>query len=329
MGNDLIALNAADGGEKFRVHTGGPIFSACCVSNGVAYFGSADHTVYAIDAATAEIKWRMPTEGAVLAGPAAAQGIVCIGSTDTKIYGLDAATGKVVWTVPGENMFQSQAATDGEHFFLGGWDNHFRCIDAKSGQLKWDLVLGRKTAAKNFSPYAPAITSPAVGGGKVFVSTNDGILHALRIDDGSEAWRIDWKNMGYSSPLYHDGRVYCGLSDKGKVFCVDANTGEFKWQADTGSVIYDSSFCFGGIGGGGNVFIACVNGVLSSINAESGKIEWQYRVGPGHLLGSPAADDKQVYMGSMSGKVVGAPGARDIADGVTVRSGPSCGKRED
>jgi outer membrane protein assembly factor BamB len=308
MGNDLVALNAGDGSEKFRFKTGGPIFSACCVDNGVAYFGSADHNIYAIDAATNALKWKAPTDGAVLAGPAVAQGIVCIGSTDTKIYGLDATSGNVVWTVPGMNMFQSQTATDGKNFFVGGWDNHFRCIDAKSGKLKWDLVLGRKTAAKNFSPFAPAITSPAVGDGKVFVSTNDGILHALLIDkNGEEAWQVDWKKMGYSSPLYHDGYIYCGLSDEGKVFCVDANTGQMKWTAETGSVIYDSSFCFGGSGGGGNVFIGCVSGVLSAINAESGKIEWQYRLGPGHLLGSPVADEKNVYMGSMSGKVVALP----------------------
>jgi outer membrane protein assembly factor BamB len=109
--------------------------------------------------------------------------------------------------------------------------------------------------------------------------------------------------MGYSSPCYHDGRVYGALSDEGKVFCVDAATGEFKWKADTGSAIYDSSFCWGG----GHVFIGCVNGTLNNLDAQNGKIEWQYRLGPGHLLGSPTADDEKVYMGSMSGKVVALP----------------------
>ena len=303
MGNDLVVLNAASGDEKFRVKTEGPIFSAACVKEGVAYFGSADHGIYAADAKTGERKWKTDTDGAVLAGPNVAQGIVCVGSTDTKIYGLDAATGAKKWTVQGANMFQSQTATDGEHFFVGGWDNHFRCIDAKSGDVKWDIELGRKTAAKNFSPFAPAITSPAVGNGKVYVSTNDGILHALNIGDGNEAWQIDWKRMGYSSPCFHDGRIYGALADEGKVFCVDADTGEFKWKADTGSVIYDSSFCYGG----GHAFIACVNGTLNAIDAASGKIAWQYRLGPGHLLGSPVADDEKVYMGSMSGKVVALP----------------------
>ncbi len=150
MGNDVIAINAADGAEKYRVKTGGPIFSACHVDGDTVYFGSADHFVYAVAKADGSVKWKAETGGAVLAGPNVAKGVVCVGTTDTKIYGLDAVTGKVVWTVPGKNMFQSKTATDGERFFVGGWDNHFRCIDAASGKLLWDLELGRKQRFDNF-----------------------------------------------------------------------------------------------------------------------------------------------------------------------------------
>jgi outer membrane protein assembly factor BamB len=305
MGNDVIALDAADGKERYRVKTGGPIFSASHVDGDVVYFGSADHFVYAVDRATGNVKWKTETGGAVLAGPNVAQSVVCVGTTDTKIYGLDAATGSVKWTVQGKNMFQSKTATDGERFFVGGWDNHFRCIDAKTGNVVWDLELGRKQRFDNFSAFAPAITAPAVGNGKVFVSTNDGILHGINIADGSEAWRIDWKKMGYSSPLYRDGKVYCALSDEGKVFCVDADTGNFHWTTNTGSVIYDSSFAADE--SGEHVFIANVEGTLNCLRAKDGNVAWRYRLGPGHLLGSPIADDKQVYMGSMSGTVVAVP----------------------
>jgi outer membrane protein assembly factor BamB len=68
-------------------------------------------------------------------------------------------------------------------------------------------------------------------------------------------------------------------------------------------VIYDSSFAWGG----GNVFIGCVNGILSAIDAATGKINWQYRLGEGHLLDSPATDEKCVYISSMSGKVTALP----------------------
>ena len=299
MGNDLVALNSTSGREIFRVRTADSVYSSPHVEDGVVYFGSADHHVYAADARTGAIRWKTKTGGAVLAGPSVARGIVCVGSTDTKVYGLDAADGSIRWTVQGRNMYQSKVATDGQRFFVGGWDNRFRCIDATSGKELWTLRIGKSARSDVFSAYAPAIASPAVGDGKVFVSTNDGILHAIQIDSGQELWRIDWKKMGYSSPLYRDGNVWCALGDEGKVFCADAETGRILWQGDAGSVIYDSSFCFGG----GRVFIATVSGVVNAFDARTGVRRWQYRLAPGHVLASPVADDQRVYIGSMNGNV--------------------------
>jgi outer membrane protein assembly factor BamB len=302
MGNDLVALSATDGKEKLRIKTGGPIFSGAHVDNNTIFFGSADHFLYAADATTGAIKWKTELGGAVLAGPVVSRDIVCVGTTDTKIYLVDAKTGEIRTWVQGANMYQSKPATDGPTFFVGGWDNVFRAIDAISGEELWKVELGKKQKPV-FSAFAPAITAPAVGDGLVFVSTNDGILHALSTKDGTEAWKFDQKKMGYSSPLYHEGRVYFALSDEGKTFCCDAKTGELKWTCDTGSVIYDSSFTFGG----GHVFIGNVNGVVNAIDAETGKLSWQYRMAPGHLLGSPVADDSHVFMGSMSGEVIALP----------------------
>jgi outer membrane protein assembly factor BamB/3',5'-cyclic AMP phosphodiesterase CpdA len=307
MGNDLVALSAGDGAERFRIRTGGPIFSGAHVDSGTIYFGSADHFVYAADATTGAIKWKTELGGAVLAGTNIAKGIVCVGTTDTKIYGLDAATGVIQWTVQGGNMYQSKTATDGVTFFVGGWDNTFRAIDAATGKENWKLELGKKQKPL-FSAFSPAITAPAVGDGHVYVSTNDGILHALQVADGKETWKFDQKKMGYSSPLLHEDRVYVALSDEGKTFCLDAKSGELKWTCDTGSVVYDSSFAFGGGGAqDGHVFIGNVNGTVNAIHADSGKRAWQYRMAPGHLLGSPVADDQTVYMGSMSGEVIALP----------------------
>jgi outer membrane protein assembly factor BamB len=222
-------------------------------------------------------------------------------------------------------MYQSRTSTDGERFFVGGWDNMFRCIHAESGNELWAKRLGRSARSDVFSAFAPAIVTPATGDGKVFISTNDGVLHALKISDGEELWRVDWKRMGYSSPLHVNGKVFAALSDEGKVFCVDAdpkiqpattqpttgpssapipvNIAELTWQGETGSVIYDSSFAYGA----GQVYIGSVAGIVSAFDAATGQRVWQYRMGSGHLLGSPVADEERVYMGSMSGKVIALP----------------------
>lgn len=306
MGNDLVVLDPHTGKEQWRARTDGSIFSAPEVADGVVYFGSADHHVYAVDTATREVKWKRKTGGAVFAGPAVAQGVVCAASVDQTIYGLDAATGEVKWTAKGENMFQSEIATDGQRFFVGGWDNTFRCLDATTGVEFWQHKFGRDAKSGRVMFYfAPAISAPAVDreAQLVYVTSNDGVLHAVKTTTGDIAWEYDGKKLGYAGPLVHGGRVYVPIGDQGNVFCLDGKTGDVLWTANTGAVIYDSSPAYAA----GHIYVGCVNGTFNAIEAETGKITWQYRLPPGHLLASPATDDRRVYIGNMSGTVVALP----------------------
>ncbi len=298
MGGDLVALDASTGRERWRVRTGGAVFSTPHIDNGTVYFGSADHHVYAVDAATGALKWKTKTGGAVFAGASTAQGVVCIASVDTNVYGLDAATGAVLWTAKGEGMYQSKAATDGERFFVGGWDNFFRAFDVKTGKEVWRNKFGESFY------YSPAIGSPTVGGGKVYVTSNDGKLHAMDAATGRIVWEVPGPSLGYSGPLFREGRIYnASLTPTGRVFAFDAETGKQVWETPTGSVIYDSSAAWGG----GNIYVGSVDGTFSALRATDGTRVWQYRLGPGHVLASPATDESRVYIASLSGQVTALP----------------------
>jgi outer membrane protein assembly factor BamB len=71
--------------------------SSPTIANGVIYFGSGDHFVYAIDASSGLEKWKFETGNVVHASPAVVNGTVYIGSWDRNMYALDAATGKELW----------------------------------------------------------------------------------------------------------------------------------------------------------------------------------------------------------------------------------------
>lgn len=306
MGGNLVAIDPATGQARWTFAAKDSIFSTPEVRDGTVYFGSADHYIYAVDAASGREKWKFEAKAGVLAGPAAAQGVVATTSTDKTIYGLDVETGKVKWTVPVDGMYQSKAATDGTKFYLGGWDNSIRAIDAATGKQVWDIKVGKTAKGVILFPYSPAISSPAVGDGKVFITSNDGVLHAVDATDGKILWEINQNNLGYSSPLYHDGLVYCAISNGGNVFAADARTGKVVWQNKTGSDIYDSSFTYSN----GRVFIGNVDGTFSALDAKTGEIAWQYQLGPGHVLASPAADDAKVFIGNMAGNVFAFPTAQ-------------------
>lgn len=305
MGGDLAALRAQNGTLLWRFHTDGAIFSAPFVQNGTVYFGSADHNVYALNAETGKPLWKTPTGGAVFGGASGAKDVICIGSTDKKIYGMDAKTGKIVWTMQGGGMYQSQSATDGVRFFVGGWDNAFRALDAQSGADLWKHTFG-----KSFY-YSPAIGSPAVDNGTVLVSSNDGVLHAMNAADGTILWEVPGPSLGYSGPLLVQNRVYqASLTSAGRVFAFDAQTGKTLWDTPTGAEIYDSSCVLANANGTQTVYIGSVNGTMTALAADTGRMVWQYRLPPGHLLSSPVADAQAVYIGSMNGQVFALPLSR-------------------
>ncbi len=302
MGGDLFCLDSQNGAVRWKFSTGGALFSTPIVDNGTVYFGSADHFIYAVDAQRGKLKWKTETGGAVFGGAAVAKNVVCIASVDTKIYGLDARSGKVLWTVGGEGMYQSAATTDGTRFFVGGWDNFFRAIDVASGKEIWKRKFGRAFY------FAPAIGSPTVGNGQVFVTSNDGFLHAMNAATGELVWEVEGPSVGYSGPLFRDGKIYnASLTDTGRVIRFDEKIGAREWDTPTGSVIYDSSCAWGQTPDGGAIYVGSVDGTFSSLATRDGKILWQYRLAPGHLLASPATDERRVFIASQNGNVVALP----------------------
>ena len=89
------------------------------------------------------------------------------------------------------SFFQSRAAAADGVFYLGGWDNTLYALDAATGQPKWTAKMGRTNGGRGDLSfyYSPAIASPAVGEGRVYVCTDDGVLHAVSAATGTRAIR--------------------------------------------------------------------------------------------------------------------------------------------
>lgn len=306
MDGGLFAINPRTGTVLWKARVSEPVFTTPLSEGNTVYFGSVDHHIYAVDADKGRPLWKFATQGGVYAGGALAQGVVCLASADQFLYGLDSRTGKLLWRTKGQGLFQSRIATDGQRFFSGGWDNQFRALDAKTGKVLWENKFGRSFY------YAPAIGAPCVAQGRVFVTSNDGLLHAMEVSTGKVLWETTSHSLGYSGPLVDEGKVYnASLTDEGKVFCFDAETGRVLWSTPTGSVIYDASVTLAQ----GILYIAAVDGTVSALQTrkraggtkEAGELLWQYRLPAGHVLSSPIAFGDRVAVGSLSGRVIAFP----------------------
>jgi outer membrane protein assembly factor BamB len=301
----VYAFDARTGKRRFSTATKSPIYASPVMADGVLYVGSMDHGFYAFDARTGRQRWRYDAGTPLFATAAVSNGVVCFGA-NKKIVGLDAATGKEKWTQEAGNFFQSRAAAADGVFYLGGWDNTLYALDAATGTPKWKAQMGRAQAGEGALAfyYSPAIASPTVAEGRVFICTNDGILHAVNAATGKDDWAIHaptgGDSFGYSSPFYADGVVYCGgLGKNGDAYAISAKDGAILWRCPTGAENYDSS----AILLGRQVVIGSVRGTVSWIDAKTGKIEGQYNLPPGHCFSSPAGFRDTVYITSMNNNV--------------------------
>lgn len=160
-------------------------------------------------------------------------------------------------------------------------DEHVFALDAADGSVE-----------HRYSPSAP-YSSFAVVGNRLYVAEGarslgwGGPLRAFDVKSGSQLWNRSVEGETYPDLLVDRGTVYLTAflgEDTGtmRVAAIDGATGKQKWTADGahGAAVTD-----------GNVYTAS-NGVVTSLNAADGSVQWQVHAGAGRPL---VVHDKTVY----------------------------------
>ena len=209
----LYSLNATTGKEVWKYQTGSQVESTPSVVDGRIYVGSNDNFVYCLDADDGSLIWRFETQGPVLS-LTVFDAKVYASSADTFVYCIDGTSGDEIWRYGSGGWAASITAVDGK-VFVGSWvpGYNFSCLNANTGTVIWNFqpriniiptyaaVIGGKVfiGEQSIPGYMycmdantgdlvwdkqlelPVGSSPAVGGGNVFVGSNDDF-----VDDCSE-----------------------------------------------------------------------------------------------------------------------------------------------
>ncbi|MFJ6433620.1 PQQ-binding-like beta-propeller repeat protein [Streptomyces sp. NPDC091416] len=298
------------------------------VANGVVYFGSNDHNLYAVDAATGRKRWSLDTGSVVYSSSVVVGDLLHVGTHSNGLYAVDASTGRKRWAFATDgSTFASPVVADGV-VYAGSTDEHLYAVDALTGKKKWSFRCGRngmvtespvvangvvyfgsddnhlyaldaETGKRRWAfPVHDGVNSaPAVAGGLVHISSMR--LYAVNAATGKERWFRDGAkytipgagNRSLGPPAVAGGVVYAGDSIE-YLFALDAATGRKRWAFETGSSVFSAPAVADGV-----VYVCSDDSHLYAVDARTGKKRWAFRTGAG-LECSPTVAGDVVYVGS-------------------------------
>jgi len=197
------------------------IWSTPSLYDGVVYFGSLDHKLYAVDADTGKLAWDEPfsTGGAVTSSPLVVDGVVYVGSFDSKLYAVDAATGRQKWAFDqATNWFWCEPIYDRGVVYACSLDHKVYAIDAESGNMT-------SSWPGPFDVGSPINSTPVIVDDTLVVASDNGLIYGIAVDTGKERWpHIDLKAKVFAPLCADAGKVYVNGQDN-RLYKIDVASG--------------------------------------------------------------------------------------------------------
>ncbi|WP_432121615.1 PQQ-binding-like beta-propeller repeat protein [Streptomyces sp. S1] len=289
-GPTLYALDASDGGERWRLHTDAWVY-ALQVDRGTVVTGTRGGGVQGREASNGAMLWEVTGAQTDFetpeAGPALHGDTVYVWR-DARLQALDARTGAERWSYPigdaascGGVPVRVAPAEDGYVYVSAG--TRVLSIDIAAGHVRWHF----EAPAVFLSPPAFA-PGPAVTGGGVYLADHLGTVYALDATTGQDRWRIATEQRQSTEPvLVADGNVHVGSGSA--LYTLDAVTGTPRWRFPTGGEVVGSP-----VVADGRIHFGSADHVLYTLDATGGQLRWKLATG-GEITGSPVAKGGVVY----------------------------------
>jgi len=280
--NIFYAFNAADGSIVWSFNTAGPVECGAVIVGDRVIFGDGEGYVYCLDRRNGHLHWTYQVQGQVLGNLASNGELVFIRTTHERLYAVTLADGKWKWmqsrelppnfTVRGV----SSPIVDGDRVIDGFADGYLLGFQAADGietfktllqkgerftdvdatpLIDGDFIfvvsfggtlycLGREDASVRWTYRVGGVQRVAVSGDKVFLSDDQGFVHAVNKKTGEKIWAFDLREHDQELSLARSPRrqlkiptvplpffgVLLVASSNGYLYALDPGTGKALWR---------------------------------------------------------------------------------------------------
>jgi len=235
-------------------------------------------------------------------------------------------SGKIVWHdrshkfEPVHGNGGSPVLVDGLLIFScdGADDPYVVALDAKTGKEKWRFA--RQSDAKNkFSFNTPAVIE--VDGKKQLITAGSGVVNALEPSTGEEIWHATYGD-GYSvipKPIFGNGLLFIATGyNQPNIIAIrpegargDVTETHIVWTVKKAAPHTPSLLLVGD-----ELYMVSDKGILTCLDAKTGRESWTERIGGGYSASLLYADGKIFVQSEEGPAIVFKPGIKfeKIAD---------------
>lgn len=266
---DVIALNAADGSELWKVRPAGPLRGAPTISNGNVYVMTQDNQIYALSQSDGAVQWNEAgTVGLAgifgVAAPAAAQGTVIAGYSSGELT----------------------------------------AYRYENGRNLWNDALARTSISTSVATLSDIDADPVIDRGRVFALGQGGRMAAYELVTGQRIWELNI--AGIATPVIAGEWVFV-LTDDAKLLCIARPTGKVRWISQLASHRNEEKKknpinWTGPVLAGNRLIVASTEGDIVSVSLEEGSSTTLHDVKQSVSL-PPIVAGEMLYILDNSGRI--------------------------
>jgi outer membrane protein assembly factor BamB len=199
MGGRVIALDPGSGERIWSQKIGESVWATPATGDDYVIAASTDGSLVRLSG-DGSVVWRVEPGGSIHSSPLTVESddLVVVGTEDSYLLGYSLKDGSLKWRLAAGSKIQSAPAFSKGRIFVGTESGELIAVDT-GGQQMWKRNVGGAIRSR-----------PLVVNGVVFVTTYNSMLSAFDAENGHPAGSYRAESPLYSSPAYHDGRIYFG-----------------------------------------------------------------------------------------------------------------------
>ena len=231
----VAAFDAETGKENWSVKTEVAISAGPGAGEGIVLVGTSDAEVLALSAVDGTLLWKTEVSSEVLSVPQIDLDKVIVQTVDGNVAGLDAADGHEIWvhdrSIPVLTLRGTSTPAVQHGLVVVGYANgKLAALSAEKGFDVWETSITIPQGSSEIDRMVDIDGDPIIVGGAVYVTTYQGRIAVVDIQNGNPGWTRDMSsNVGLGVDF---SQVYV-TDDQSHVWALARSTGASEWKVET------------------------------------------------------------------------------------------------